>query len=348
MGFTQRYGEARAIGLSPGPIDARKPSTRFRPTHLGPYAGVISALATAATAVIAIVALGSTARDSRERSRPMIFAMFREAEHSDSSFDLVVKNFGTSAARDLVVEFDPPLTEEERKDELTDFVAKRYDNPIPLLPPGSELTNTWWGGGITPGGGNEVTNQLNTPDEVAVSVSYKGNRFRRYCDKFTLSADTIKLKTYSVSSTSMPGRMKTIAEVVEVDRKKQTKATNSLIHRHRPSPDRRQARRRTAEPEDPTAHPRRARDLPSEAVARPRFAARCLGAAFRGAAAAARGRGHQEGARWGAVQPCSDRAATDRVATRLDAQRSAVQFQRYPAIAGGRVRLCAQERGTFP
>ena len=179
---------------------------------LGPYAGVISALATAATAVIAIVALGSTARDSRERSRPMIFAMFREAEHSDSSFDLVVKNFGTSAARDLVVEFDPPLTEEERKDELTDFVAKRYDNPIPLLPPGSELTNTWWGGGITPGGGNELTNQLNTPDEVAVSVSYKGNRFRRYCDKFTLSADTIKLKTYSVSSTSMPGRMKTIAE----------------------------------------------------------------------------------------------------------------------------------------
>lgn len=61
-------------------------------------AAVISALATVATAVIAVFALGSTARDSRERSRPMIFAMFREAEHSDSSFELVVKNFGLSAA----------------------------------------------------------------------------------------------------------------------------------------------------------------------------------------------------------------------------------------------------------
>lgn len=196
---------------------------------LAPYTDVISAFAAIITAIIAIVALGSTARDSRERSRPMIFAMFREAEHSDSSFELVVKNFGTSAARDLVVEFDPPLTEEDRKDELTDFVAKRYDKPIPLLPPGSELTNTWWGGGISPGGGSELTNRLNTPDEVAVSVSYKGNRFRRYRDKFSLSADTIKLRTYTVSSTSMPGRMKTIAESLK-SIATQTKATNSLIH----------------------------------------------------------------------------------------------------------------------
>src|SRR5680860_4204 len=196
---------------------------------LDPYVAVISALATVATAVVAIVALGSTARDSRERSRPMIFAMFREAEHSDSSFELVVKNFGLSAARDLDVEFDPPLSEDDRKDELTDFVAKRYDNPIPLLPPGSELTNTWWGGGIAPGSGNELVNRLSTPEEVVVKVTYKGNRILRYRDEFALSADTIKLKTYTVSSTSMPGRMKTIAESIKTIAKQST-ATNRLIH----------------------------------------------------------------------------------------------------------------------
>jgi hypothetical protein len=196
---------------------------------LEPYTAVISAFATVATAVIAIVALGSTARDSRERSRPMIFAMFREAEHSDSSFELVVKNFGLSAARDLEVKFDPPLSKENREDELTDFVAKRYDNPIPLLPPGSELTNTWWGGGVGPGSGNELVNRLSTPDEVVVKVSYKGNRVRRYRDEFSLSADTIKLRTYTVSSTSMPGRMKTIAESMKTIAKQST-ATNRLIH----------------------------------------------------------------------------------------------------------------------
>lgn len=196
---------------------------------LNPHVAVISALATVATALIAIVALGSTARDSRERSRPMIFAMFREAEHSDSSFELVIKNFGLSAARDLDVQFDPPLSGDDRMDELTDFVAKRYDKQIPLLPPGSELSNTWWGGGIAPGGGNDLVNRLSTPDEVVVKVTYRGNRILRYRDEFALSADIIKLKTSTVSSTSVPGRMKSIADSMKTMATQST-ATNRLIH----------------------------------------------------------------------------------------------------------------------
>lgn len=34
-----------------------------------------------------------------------------------------------------------------------------------------------------------------------MKVTYKGNRIRRYRDEFALSADTIKLKTHTVSST---------------------------------------------------------------------------------------------------------------------------------------------------
>lgn len=137
-------------------------------------------------------------------------ALFRMAAHSDTAFELVIRNYGMSAARDLHVSFDPPLSDEDRKDGLTDMVAKRYDAAIALLPPGSELTNTWWRGKNT--GTNELVNGLNTPEEVSVTVSYKGNRIRQYRDTFPLHADIIKLTTYSVSSTSTPGRMKTIAE----------------------------------------------------------------------------------------------------------------------------------------
>jgi hypothetical protein len=196
---------------------------------LDPYVGVITALATVLTAAVAIVALGSTARDSRDRSRPLVFAMFREAEHSDTSFDLVVKNYGASGARDLVVKFDPPFTAEQRTDELTNFVARRYDQIIPILPPEGELTNTWWGGGMSPGAGNELTNRLSTPDKVVVKISYKGNRFRRYSDDFRLTVDTIKFKTYSVSSTSIPGRVESIAASLK-SIATQTKASNSLLH----------------------------------------------------------------------------------------------------------------------
>ncbi|MGO4300408.1 hypothetical protein [Leifsonia sp. RAF41] len=195
---------------------------------LAPYANVIAAFAAVVTAIIAVIALGSTANDSRERSRPLVFAMFRQAEHSDTSFELVVRNYGASAARELSVTFDPPLSAEDRQETRTDFVARRYDRTIPLLPPGSELSNTWWGGRVA-AGGNELVNGLNTPDEVTVSVRYKGNRIRYYSDQFALSADTMKLTTYSVSSTSMRGRMKTIAESL-TSLATQTKGINGLIY----------------------------------------------------------------------------------------------------------------------
>lgn len=194
---------------SPTPLEPLAPIVGA----LAPYTDFISAFAAIITAVIAVIALASTARDSRERSRPLVMALFRMAEHSDTAFELIIRNYGTSAARDLHVSFDPPLSEKDRADDLTDTVAKRYDATIALLPPGSELTNTWWRGKNT--GANELVNGLNTPEEVSVTVSYKGNRIRRYQDTFPLHADLIKLTTYSVSSTSTPGRMKTIAEALK-------------------------------------------------------------------------------------------------------------------------------------
>lgn len=200
----------RLGGVNPTPTPSPSESLAPLVGALAPYTDFISAFAAIITAVIAVVALASTARDSRDRSRPLVMAVFRMAEHSESAFELVVRNYGSSAARDLEVSFDPPLTADDRQEDLTNIVAKRYDEAIELLPPGSELSNTWWRGKNT--GGRELVNGLNTPEEVSVLVSYKGNRIRRYKDTFRLSADIIKLTTYSVSSTSAPGRMKTIAE----------------------------------------------------------------------------------------------------------------------------------------
>lgn len=173
-------------------------------------AGPLSALAAILTAVIAIVALTATARDSRERSRPVVMAMFRLAEHSDTSFDFVVRNYGPSAARDVEVKFDPPLDDEARKQSTTQALAERFDARIPLLPPEAEVSNVYWSGKND--GSNKLVNKLRTPAKVTVTITYKGTRLRRYTEVVPLDADWMGLATHSVSSTSTPGRMKQIAE----------------------------------------------------------------------------------------------------------------------------------------
>ena len=45
-----------------------------------------------------------------------------------------------------------------------------------------------------------------------VSVSYKGLSWKRIKDSFDLTIETVTLTTYSVSSTSNKGRLKTIDE----------------------------------------------------------------------------------------------------------------------------------------
>lgn len=49
-----------------------------------------------------------------------------------------------------------------------------------------------------------------TPDEVTVFLEYGSTRRKRFTDEFSLSVDTVKLTTYSVSSISIKGRLKTI------------------------------------------------------------------------------------------------------------------------------------------
>lgn len=183
---------------------------RVNSDAIGAAAAIFTTIIAVITAILAVAALRSAARDSRERSRPLVFARFRESENSDSSYELVIGNSGQTAARDLIVTLKPPFAEAALEDTLVKLIADRYESPIGVLPPGGELTNVWWSGSMQ--GGNELENYIATPDDVEVSVSYKGNRWRRYRDTFALEAKLMKTKTYSVSSTSMPGMTKAIRD----------------------------------------------------------------------------------------------------------------------------------------
>lgn len=171
---------------------------------VGSQQAVLVALAAVVTAIIAIFALRSTASDSRERSRPIVLAFFRKSPHNESAFDLVVHNYGTSAASDIDVEFDPPFTAEQRNDHMVKALAQRYDKPVPLMPPGAEITNVWWALDFSAPNGSG-SNRYPTPDEALVSITYTGNRRRRYEEKINLDTSWMKGDTSTVSSASRPG-----------------------------------------------------------------------------------------------------------------------------------------------
>jgi uncharacterized protein (DUF58 family) len=178
------------------------------------YGSAIGAVAGVIAAFVAIVALVSAAQDSKARSQPMVAAEFRPAPDSDSSLDFIVTNLGPTPARDVRVEFSPPIALPDDQSRLAaPFLVERYARPIPVLNPGQILSNTWWAGEV--GTGNELVNGEPTPDEVTVTLTYRG-RGRRYIrDSYPLSVETVTLTTYSVSSTSLKGRLQSLDDTMK-------------------------------------------------------------------------------------------------------------------------------------
>jgi hypothetical protein len=173
------------------------------------YGAGIGAIATIATAIIAIIAVLATSSDSRARSQPMVAAEFRTAPDSDTTIEFVITNLGPTQARDVVVSFDPPIVIPEGAEaHSAPYLLKRYARPIPVLNPGQLLSNTWYSARDL--GGADLENSEPTPDNVRVSVSYRGLGVRRIRDSFDLTVEIVALTTFSVSSTSYRGRLKTI------------------------------------------------------------------------------------------------------------------------------------------
>ena len=173
------------------------------------HAGAISVIAGVATAVVAIWALSITARDSRERSRPVLIPRLRRDHHS-VYIELEIANLGSSAARDVEVAFPSDFAEGEPSGQnLHAFLAAKYARRLPVWGPGEKHINTYrvWG---NPDPGESVPH-----DQVEVRISYKGNRLRRYKDTFTLDVVPLKFDLSRRSDHDVEQRLKAIASAVQ-------------------------------------------------------------------------------------------------------------------------------------
>lgn len=174
--------------------------------------GALTALATIATALFAVWALVNASRDSRDRSRPMVIAEMQHAEHNDSAVVLAVRNAGASMARRVEVTFDPDLGAAPYADDsLTQAIVLRYASPLSGMAPGQVFRNVWWSGHSVPGM-TDLQNAVATPDRVTVALRYEDDRGRVYTETYALDVRDLLRETFSESSSSFKGRLKTIDE----------------------------------------------------------------------------------------------------------------------------------------
>jgi hypothetical protein len=77
----------------------------------------------------------------------MVAAKLRNEHYVQGMQLLVIKNYGTTVARNVKVSFDPPLdapAPEKAHQSVAPFLKRRYAKPIPSLAPGQELDNIYF------------------------------------------------------------------------------------------------------------------------------------------------------------------------------------------------------------
>ncbi|MBN7388546.1 Uncharacterised protein [Mycobacteroides abscessus subsp. abscessus] len=162
----------------------------------------LAALATVAAAVVAIGTLVALRQDSADRTRPVMVAELKSAVLTKNA-ELLVRNTGQSVARDVVVEFDPPLPE---GGDLTPFIRRRYSKPIPTFAPGMVMDNYYQG----------HDDSEPVPDECTITFCYRDSHGRRYTDSYPLTMATVRDQTGAYPSSKYEGAMeKRLTEAVE-------------------------------------------------------------------------------------------------------------------------------------
>ena len=172
----------------------------------------VGGISTAATAVVAIWAIAAAKNDSRDRSRPVMVAEYRNVPYGHKTLEFVVRNAGASVARDITVSFDPDLGSPTPRQVIRPFLARRYADAIPVLAPGQELTNTIHVD-------QEDQDETDLPFEVTVRIRYRRSRWRWYTDEFPLRTAVHTLRTWTTSTDSPDGRLKSIKEALEGSRR---------------------------------------------------------------------------------------------------------------------------------
>lgn len=111
--------------------------------HSAVFWTAVGGIGTAAAAVVAIITLIALRADSAYRTRPVLIADLEHlpAMYGNQGLDLVIRNTGLTAARDLVVKFEPdPLIIDEtgqkkpRDRGQADRLVKRFSRPLRRVP----------------------------------------------------------------------------------------------------------------------------------------------------------------------------------------------------------------------
>lgn len=170
----------------------------------------VAALSAVAASVVGIRTFQRNRRDSKSRSRPMVGAELQSIPYVDGILLLVVKNYGQAVARNVRVDFDPPLPTDGPEDHSLPYLARRYDRTIATMMPGAEFSNVYWDG-----------DEDHVPSQLTVTITSESadtnlfGRPDRYRDKFVLDVDVFMDGT-SVESTATPhGQRKKLTRAVE-------------------------------------------------------------------------------------------------------------------------------------
>lgn len=96
----------------------------------------IGGIATAVAGVVAVLTLMRAGLDSASRTRPYVVVEYEVPSTGGKVLSLVVRNAGSTAARNMQVEFEPPFVDGGPRTNLGRYVARRYARPVPVLAPG--------------------------------------------------------------------------------------------------------------------------------------------------------------------------------------------------------------------
>lgn len=107
--------------------------TSWTPEDWTALATGATALTAAVAAIVAFVQVGQARRAREEQIRPFVLVHIASSAVWTNIFNLVIENLGATLARDVTIEFDPPVTTSLSNYDLASTLL--FTKGIPSLPP---------------------------------------------------------------------------------------------------------------------------------------------------------------------------------------------------------------------
>lgn len=128
--------------------------------------------------------------------------MVARLEHTGATESaLVIENVGPSIARNVEVEFEPPLptheTTPDGQDSLLPFVVNRYAKTILAWPPGQQMRNTFYILSDERDDEDRPMNVDNISRDTCVLFKYEDDAGELYSDRFSLDPTLYEGETWS-------------------------------------------------------------------------------------------------------------------------------------------------------